>query len=306
MRGAREQRWTVELYKGDCLRCTLRPVALIDVPMKRCPQCASSFPDTVHFCEFDGTRLVTDYLVSNPDLAVPQEEPIPQTGTSPIVGAVEYQLVAEDLDSNPDLSVPHEEPIPQTGPTADEYQLSRYPRAARPRQNSQILSLIILAGVVAAVAIGLVLFIVYQRMTNEAPGQNSNESSNVAVKQQENPLLSSRPSPSVSESPSPEPSPSPSPKPSPAAQAESAPAGLSSSQVSTGGNEKTRRGPVTIRLTNGTSVEADEAWETREGIWYRRSGVVTLLERDQVKAIEKPTPTPSASATPATSPSATP
>jgi len=35
-------------------------------------------------------------------------------------------------------------------------------------------------------------------------------------------------------------------------------------------------------------VEADEAWETGEGIWYRRRGVVTLLERDKVKAIGKP------------------
>ncbi len=56
-------------------------------------------------------------------------------------------------------------------------------------------------------------------------------------------------------------------------------------------------------LTNGTSVEADEAWETSEGIWYRRRGVVTLLKRDQVKAIEKPSPAPAASVTPAPSPS---
>jgi hypothetical protein len=81
--------------------------------------------------------------------------------------------------------------------------------------------------------------------------------------------------------------------------------------VSTSGDEKTRRGQVTIRLTNGTSVEADEAWETGEGIWYRRRGVVTLLERDQVKAIERaiekaPSPASSAAATPTSSPTASP
>ena len=254
--------------------------------MKRCPQCASSFPDTVNFCDFDGARLVADYLGSNPNLSVPREEQIPQTGTSPILGAAEYQLDADSSDSNADSPVLPEEEIPQTeaspvvGATGN--QLPGYPRAAQPRLNSQILSLVALAGVVAIVAIGLVLFIVYQRMTQEAAEQNSNESSNVAVQQQQVPLL---PSPSVTASPSPEPSPSPSAMPSPAAQAESARVGLSSSSVSTGGNEKTRRGPVTIRLTNGTSVEADEAWETGEGIWYRRSGVVTLLERDQVKSI---------------------
>lgn len=288
--------------------------------MKRCPRCASSFPDTVHFCEFDGARLGADYLDSNPDLAAPHEKPNPQTGTS----AVEHQLDADDLDNNPDLSVAPEEQILQTEPTADDYQLPTYARAAPPPRNSQIISLIVLAAVVAAVGIGLVLFIVYQRMTYKTAEDNSNSSSNAPVSQQV-PLLPSPPSPSVSESPSPEPSPSPSAMPSPAAQAQSARAGLSSSLVSTGGNEKTKRGPITIRLTNGNSFEADEVWETREGIWYRHRGVVTLLERDQVQAIEKPSPVQaiekpspvqaiekpspaasSASATPATSPSPTP
>ncbi len=276
--------------------------------MKRCPKCASSFPDTVHFCDFDGARLTADFLDSNPDLAVPDEAQIPQAGTSPL-GAAEFQPVADSVDSNPDLSVASEDLDPQTGTgagvEADRYYAPSDPRFAQPRQKPQLFSIMILAGVVCAVAIGLVLFIVYQRMMNEGPAQNSNESSNVALTQQQIPLLPSRPSPSVSASPSPEPSPSPSPVASPA-QAESARVALSSSPVSTGGNQDTRRGPVTIRLTNGTSVEADEVWETREGIWYRRRGVVTLLEREQVKAIEKPSPTPSPSATPATSPGATP
>jgi hypothetical protein len=277
------------------------PVQLIDVPMKRCPQCASSFPDTVNFCDFDGTRLDADYLVSNPDLATPREEQSPQTGTS----AGGARPVADYLDSNPDLSVPPKEPIPQTGTSAGDYQLPRYPLAAPLQQNSKILTIMAVAGVAVAIAIGVVLFIVYKRMT-AAPEQSSSESSNVALTQQQTPLLSSRPSPSVSASPSPEPSPSPSAMPSPAAQAESTRVALSSRPVSTGGNEKTRRGAVTIRLTNGTSIEADEVWETGEGIWYRRSGVVTLLERNHVKAIEKPSPASSGSPTPAASPIATP
>jgi hypothetical protein len=274
--------------------------------MKRCPRCASSFPDTVHFCEFDGARLVADYLGSNPDLAVPSEEQITQAETS----AGEDQLGEDYLDSDPDLAVPSEDVSPQpaasAGVAAGGYQIPGYPRPAQPQRNSQILSLMILAGVVVAVCIGLVLFIVYQQMTDKGPEQNSNESSNVALTQQQVPFLPSHPSPSDSPSPSPEPSPSPSAAASPAAPAESRRGALSSSQVSTGGNEKARRGPVTIQLTNGTSIEADEAWETGEGIWYRRLGVVTLIERDQVKAIEKPSPTPSASATPTASPSPSP
>lgn len=76
--------------------------------------------------------------------------------------------------------------------------------------------------------------------------------------------------------------------------------------VSTGGDGKTGRGPVTIRLANGMNVEADEVWQTEDGIWYRRRGIATLLERKEVKAIERPeekksTPQGSPGPSPATS-----
>jgi len=168
-----------------------------------------------------------------------------------------------------------------------------------------------LVAVAAVATIGLVLFLVYQGIMREAQNSSNEPSTNMAVAQQEIPLPPLRSVPVASASPSPEPFPSPSAMPSPAVQAESARVVLSSSPVSTSGDEKTRRGQVTIRLTNGTSVEADEAWETGEGIWYRRRGVVTLLERDQVKAIERviekaPSPASSAAATPTSSPTASP
>jgi cytoskeletal protein RodZ len=40
-----------------------------------------------------------------------------------------------------------------------------------------------------------------------------------------------------------------------------------------------------ILLTGGGKVEADEVWRTKEGVWYRRDGVVTLLKKNRVKAI---------------------
>lgn len=48
----------------------------------------------------------------------------------------------------------------------------------------------------------------------------------------------------------------------------------------------TRRGgkPV-ILLTSGGRIDADEVWRTRDGVWYRRNGMVTLLKRNRVKAI---------------------
>ena len=44
-------------------------------------------------------------------------------------------------------------------------------------------------------------------------------------------------------------------------------------------------GKPVILLTTGGRIEADEVWRTRDGIWYRRAGIVTLLKRNKVKAI---------------------
>jgi hypothetical protein len=42
-----------------------------------------------------------------------------------------------------------------------------------------------------------------------------------------------------------------------------------------------------LRLTDGTTMEVDEAWEDAQGIWYRRSGVTYLVERSRVKEVVK-------------------
>jgi hypothetical protein len=239
--------------------------------MKRCPKCDSSFPDTEQFCELDGTTLVADYSDSNPNALAASEQWDRQVENSPVLGARGYPVSPEE----------------------------------RLRQNWKILTV----AAVVALAAGIVLFVAYLRIGRGIPEQSSAQTgSNQVATQQQVPLLPFRPSPSSSPSPSPEPSPSPSQMPSPAVQTESARVALSSSPVSTGGDEKTRRGQVTIQLTNGTSVEADEVWETGEGIWYRRRGVVTLLERGQVKAIERASEkaSPASGATPASSPTASP
>jgi hypothetical protein len=45
--------------------------------------------------------------------------------------------------------------------------------------------------------------------------------------------------------------------------------------------------PVIVRLANGVAIKADEAWETREGFWYRQAGMVTFLKRSRVNGIEQ-------------------
>ena len=91
-------------------------------------------------------------------------------------------------------------------------------------------------------------------------------------------------------SPSPEVSPPPSPSPSP----KSSPAEVSTSHtratsdlVSTSGPGIAKRqgGKPVIILTSGGRIDADEVWRTRDGVWYRRNGMVTLLKRGQVKSI---------------------
>lgn len=67
---------------------------------------------------------------------------------------------------------------------------------------------------------------------------------------------------------------------------------LTPGPVSAGAPSGISRGPVIVRLTNGASIRADEAWEKSEGIWYRQAGVVTFLRRSQVRTIERlPSPT---------------
>ncbi len=43
----------------------------------------------------------------------------------------------------------------------------------------------------------------------------------------------------------------------------------------------------TLRLTDGTSIEADEVWDDQHGVWYRRGGVTQFVERASVKSIER-------------------
>ncbi len=47
----------------------------------------------------------------------------------------------------------------------------------------------------------------------------------------------------------------------------------------------------TLHLIDGTTIEADEAWDDPHGVWYRRGGVTNLIERARVSKIERATRT---------------
>jgi hypothetical protein len=60
----------------------------------------------------------------------------------------------------------------------------------------------------------------------------------------------------------------------------------STGPVSTSTKESGRKnGSSVIVLSTGGKIEADEVWRTRDGIWYRREGIVTLLPKSRVKSI---------------------
>lgn len=145
--------------------------------------------------------------------------------------------------------------------------------------------------VIAAVALILGVFAValYYGL-----GQRSQKAS-AAIETPTNAQPIATPSPAAAPSPSPVAltSPGPSPSPSPSASPKTSPTistahtRSTSDPVSTSGpGIGTRQGgkPV-IMLTSGGKIEADEVWRTKDGVWYRRNGIVTLLKRAQVKNI---------------------
>jgi cytoskeletal protein RodZ len=219
------------------------------------------------------------------DSSFPDTDQYCEVDGTPLISDFSYRMAAPVFEREP--------------ANASEVTEEVRPLNYRPARESQAWKIFAVSAIVV-VATATALFFLYQQ--TQSPNEvSSDESSNASATQQSLPLMSARPAPFAGVSPSPEASPSPSPSPSPSAQSDAARVVLSSSPVSTGVDE-VLKSSVVIRLTSGTSVEADEVWETGEGIWYRHKGVVTLLERNQVASIVRTPPAPSPTATPVTSP----
>src|ERR1043166_10193272 len=48
---------------------------------------------------------------------------------------------------------------------------------------------------------------------------------------------------------------------------------------------------VNLKLADGSYMTVDDAWESPQGIWYRRGGLSHLLAKEKVKKIERTTTT---------------
>ena len=157
-------------------------------------------------------------------------------------------------------------------------------------------------GVLAGIVLGGLLVLFYFAMSRQTAQEDFNTTSSSSSAPQQEFLNPRQPARPATADASPEPSVEPSPSPSietPSPQSSSAQVELSNSPVSTAAGAKVN--PVVIRLQSGLTIEADEAWQTGEGIWYRKHGVVALLDPKNVKAIERVSPAapqPSASSSP--------
>lgn len=155
---------------------------------------------------------------------------------------------------------------------------------------------------IAGVVLAAVLFAAYYALVHRSPTSKRTQSTAdaTAVAQAAARDLAAVPSPSLPDTSASEQSLSNELTASSSPEKSLAPARLNSGPVSAAGG--TGRGPVIIRLADGRSIKADEAWETKEGIWYRQAGVVTFLKRGQARAIERgierPMPARSAAAKP--------
>jgi cytoskeletal protein RodZ len=179
--------------------------------------------------------------------------------------------------------------------TVEESPVDRTGVAPQPQSSLSLLPIGVLAGILLG---GLLVFFYFAMSRQTAPENLNTTSSSSSAPQQE--LLNPRQrAPLADASPSVEPSVEPSPSPSIETPSPQNSVELSNSPVSTAAGAKGT--PVVIRLQSGLTIEADEAWQTGEGIWYRKHGVVSLLDPKNVKAIERVSPAapqPSASSTP--------
>ena len=166
--------------------------------------------------------------------------------------------------------------------TAERFKTSE-PQVANTTETQKNWRAIVLAGVVGMI-LGIVMVgasvVIHRRIDTPA----------VATQSYTSPFISS-----TSTTPSPVPSPSaqteasPEPtveitKPSPSKNV-TAHSSTSSAPVSTSARTRAQNGKPMILLTTGGKIDADEVWQTKDGVWYRREGLVTLLKKNRVKAI---------------------
>lgn len=213
--------------------------------MKRCPVCYEGYGEGEKFCELDGQRLLSDPAIS------PNNEE--RATINPSRGQAAQQpwftgFVGVTVGILLCGAFYAAHTLWSSEADAEDQQVTAYsPRATDPVQHMR-----------------------------PAPAR-SPESTSDSLEEGE---------PTDSEA---EASPELSPEQSPVPEPQTVVARLNQGPVSTGpkvkDTENRSKAQTIIVMTDGTTVEVDAAWEDKQGIWYRRGGLVSFVDSQLVKAI---------------------
>jgi hypothetical protein len=141
-----------------------------------------------------------------------------------------------------------------------------------------------LVGVVICVLLYLLFLVPGRQNDLEQQRRAAETKETTAIKPSQVALVpaTEMPSPTETDSPAEE-----TPGPSPVAPAATPPpAALNHGPIATGKLSGSDR--AIIKMKDGSTVEADAAWEDARGIWFRRSGLVSFVEKSRVEAITEP------------------
>lgn len=150
----------------------------------------------------------------------------------------------------------------------------------------------VLIGVIFGAGVFAVALLVSTPESSERP--TTSQATEVREKTHPNRVATasnSAPTPEPEESPSPDSEEEAEAEPSPATTAETktASAQLNQGPISTGQKTGSGHGEATaqtvIEMTDGSTLAVEAAWEDKQGIWYRRSGLVSFVDSSRVKAI---------------------
>jgi len=229
--------------------------------MKLCPHCDFIYEDDQSFCDMDGKELVLN----------------------PGSGPARFRLTIPIGSKSPKLATPPEMPNSPEVLSATTGRSSGF----------------LVAALVVFVLVTLVV-VVYVARSRQTGAQRSTQSphSSLSATDQPGQAQSTNQQPATPEATSEQTSAARPTDESAASSSESvvsasAKTPLAHSRVNAGpvsASAAANRGSVIIRLTNGAAIKADDAWEKREGVWYRQAGMVTFLERRRVRSIERIAP----------------
>ena len=184
-----------------------------------------------------------------------------------------------DFDGTPLLAVNEAELEAATSEAPAERKRATKPKKATKKRQRKATVITAVVGLL----LGVAAFMIYYRLTSHTENVSQLQPAPIASAE---PIAASLPTPPVLEAASPSPTAPPASKPT-TDRIATAHTNTTVAPISTSGpgiGKKPGAKPV-ILLSSGSKLEADEVWRTRDGVWYRRDGIVTLLKRGRVKAI---------------------